>query len=106
MMRDFTAVRMDEFKAHRAATLSTGLHGGNLGGFSGSTNEMSYLWMFNLMDDPQEQRNILIRHLWAQGLFNDEFQRFFQVLLKYPAKGIPGDSILHPLGAEPAQQGS
>lgn len=106
MMRDFTAVRMDEFKAHRAVTLSTGLHGGNLGGFSGSTNKMSYLWMFNLMDDPQEQRNILIRHLWAQGLFNDEFQRFFQVLLKYPAKGIPGESTLDLLGAEPAQQGS
>lgn len=83
-MTNFAAVRMDEFKAHRVVTLPEGLHRGEIGGFSGVDLTTSYLLMFNLQDDPEEQNNIFIRHLWNNGLFSAEINRFFCTLVDYP----------------------
>jgi arylsulfatase A-like enzyme len=93
-MTHFAAVRMDEFKAHRVVTLPVGLHEGNLGGFAGVNLPQSYMWLFNLHDDPQEQRNIFIRHLWNQGLFTGEFQRFMCTLINFPPK-LPTQPVMH-----------
>lgn len=86
----FAAVRMDEFKAHQMVTMPLGLREGNIGGLSGLTQEASYMWLFNLQADPKEQKNIFIRHLWNQGLFQDEFTRFEAVLQKFPPKDTTG----------------
>lgn len=80
----FAAVRMDEWKAHREVSVPVGLHEGNLGGFSGNNLPTSYLWVFNLQDDPKESKNVFIRHLWNQGLFTGEFKRYTCVLNHYP----------------------
>ena len=80
----FAAVRMDEWKAHRVVSVPVGLHEGNLGGFSGNNLPTSYLWVFNLQDDPKESKNVFIRHLWNQGLFTGELQRYTCVLNHYP----------------------
>jgi arylsulfatase len=80
----FAAVRMDEWKAHREVSVPVGLHEGNLGGFSGNNLPTSYLWVFNLQDDPKESKNVFIRHLWNQGLFTAEFKRYTCVLNHYP----------------------
>lgn len=49
-----------------------GLDKGNVGGLSGVTVKPSYMWLFNLHEDPQEEDNAFIRHLWNQHLFNSE----------------------------------
>jgi arylsulfatase len=83
-MKQFAAVRMDEFKAHRVVTLPVGLDQGNIGGCSGVTLTQSYQWLFNLHQDPQEENNVFVRHLWNKPLFSNEFQRFETVLKSYP----------------------
>lgn len=83
-LTNFASVRMDELKAHRVITEPLGLSQGYPGGLSGVNLEVSYLWMFNLQEDPKEQNNINIRHLWAQHLFSNEFGRFLCVLTDYP----------------------
>jgi arylsulfatase len=82
-LTNFAAVRMDEFKAHKMTTVPVGLDRGNLGGFSGVNLPSSYLLMFNLMVDPQEQDNVMIRHLWNNSLFGEEFRRFYCVLTQF-----------------------
>ena len=94
----FNAVRMDEFKAHVGVSLPTGLHEGNIGGLSGATTNMSYMWLFNLHQDPQEQNNLSIRHLWNQPLFTNEFKRFKTVLKYYPPNLSGEQSTQDPSG--------
>ena len=83
-LTNFSAVRMDEFKAHTKVSEPLGLSQGYAGGLSGVDLSVSYLWLFNLQEDPKEQNNINIRHLWAQHLFSGEFGRFMCVLTQYP----------------------
>lgn len=83
-LTNFSAARMDEFKAYVKTTQSIGLSRGYPGGFSGANLPSSYMLMFNLQESPQENDNIAIRHLWAQHLFSAEFQRYFCVLTRYP----------------------
>lgn len=83
-LTNFSAVRMDEFKAHTKVSEPLGLSQGYAGGLSGVDLKVSYLWLFNLQEDPKEQNNINIRHLWAQHLFSGEFGRFMCVLTQYP----------------------
>lgn len=83
-LTNFSAVRMDEMKAHRMVTLPVGLEQGYFGGLAGVNLPVSYLWMFNVQADPKETENINIRHLWAQHLFSGEFTRFMCDLVAYP----------------------
>ena len=82
-LTNFAAVRMDEFKAHKMTTLPVGLDQGNLGGFSGVNLPSSYMLMFNLMADPREEDNVMVRHLWNNSLFGQEFRRFYCVLTQF-----------------------
>ncbi len=83
-LTNFSAVRMDELKAHRMVSEPIGVPEGFQGGLSGVNLDISYLWMFNLHEDPKERNNLNIRHLWAQHLFSGEFGRFLCVLAEYP----------------------
>jgi len=98
-LTNFSAVRMDEMKAHRMITLPVGLEQGYSGGLAGVNLPVSYLWMFNLQADPKETENINIRHLWAQHLFSGEFTRFMCDLVAYPPN-LP----TQPMGELMAQQ--
>jgi hypothetical protein len=64
-------------------SLPVGLDRGNVGGLSGVDLKQSYMWMFNLVKDPQEQNNVFIRHLWNNALFSAEVARFYCVLTRY-----------------------
>ena len=84
----FSAVRIDEFKLISSLELEKALFPrGYQAGFSGAiVTETGGATMVNLYTDPQEDVNIGIRHIPATVVLGAEFQRYFDVLKKFPPR--------------------
>ncbi len=82
----FAAVRIDEFKVHKAVQITDMItHKGYNGGFTGGIVEKTGgLVMFNLYTNPQEDDSVGIRHIPVGNIINSEFGRYRSVLKKYP----------------------
>lgn len=82
----FSAVRVDEFKYHRAVQITDMItqKGLNAGFSGGIVDKTGGLVMFNLYTNPQEDDSIGVRHvpMWNQLIM--EFSRYKGVLQKYP----------------------
>lgn len=87
MSTEFAAVRIDEFKYHRAVQITDlivqkGWNGGFSGGIVDKTGDMV---MFNLYTNPQEDAIIGIRHIPVISVLQQEMGRYKkQVLTKFP----------------------
>lgn len=86
MGSNFAAVRIDEFKLHRAVQITDLItkKGYNAGFSGGIVDKTGGLVMFNLYTNPQEDDSIGIRHIPAWNMVNQEFARYRSVLQKYP----------------------
>ncbi len=87
MSTTFAAVRIDEFKYHRAVQITDmvtqkGWNGGFSGGIVDKTGDMI---MFNLYTNPQEDASVGIRHIPVVSELQHEMGRYGkQVLTKFP----------------------
>ena len=89
----FAAVRVDEFKVHRAVQITDLItkKGYNAGFSGGVIDKTGGLVMFNLYTNPQEDDSIGIRHIPMWNLVNMEFMRYRGVLQKFPPSfKLPG----------------
>jgi len=82
----FSAVRMDEFKAHFTVELQDAIfQRGYTGGFSGAIiTETGGATVVNLYTNPREDVSIGIRHIPMGVLLEAEGTRYMEVLEKYP----------------------
>ncbi|KHK02416.1 sulfatase-like hydrolase/transferase [Desulfovibrio sp. TomC] len=89
----FAAVRVDEFKVHRAVQITDLItkKGYNAGFSGGIVDKTGGLVMFNLYTNPQEDDSIGIRHIPMWNLVSMEFSRYQGVLQKFrPNFKLPG----------------
>lgn len=94
MNQFFSALRMDEFKAHITVELQEAIfQRGFTGGFSGSiVTRTGGGTVTNIYTNPQEDTSIGIRHIPMTIPLLGEIQRYEAVLKKYPPKIIIGFS--------------
>jgi arylsulfatase len=94
MNQFFSALRMDEFKAHITVELQEAIfQRGFTGGFSGSiVTHTGGGTVTNIYTNPQEDTSIGIRHIPMTIPLLGEITRYEQVLKKYPPKIIIGFS--------------
>lgn len=88
MFLNFAAVRMDEFKLHRAVQVTDAINqkGWNAG-FSGAImDKTGGMVMYNLYTNPQEDASVGIRHIPMQSYLETEMKRYAAVLKKFPTK--------------------
>ncbi|OLN29996.1 Arylsulfatase [Desulfovibrio sp. DV] len=93
MGSNFAAVRVDEFKVHRAVQITDLItkKGYNAGFSGGIVDKTGGLVMFNLYTNPQEDDSIGIRHIPMWNLVSMEFSRYQGVLQKFkPNFKLPG----------------
>jgi arylsulfatase A-like enzyme len=81
-------VRIDEFKLISTLELERALFPrGFQAGFSGSiVTETGGVTMVNLYTDPQEDVNVGIRHIPATVVLGAEYNRYLEVLKRFPAR--------------------
>lgn len=86
MGSNFAAVRVDEFKVHRAVQITDLItkKGYNAGFSGGIVEKTGGLVMFNLYTNPQEDDSVGIRHIPAWNAVSSEFARYKGVLQKFP----------------------
>lgn len=94
MNQFFSALRMDEFKAHITVQLQEAIfHRGYTGGFSGAIVERTGgATVTNVYTNPQEDTSVGVRHLPMMIPILAEITRYEQVLKKYPPKVVVGFS--------------
>lgn len=94
MNQYFSAVRMDEFKAHITVELQKAIFDrGYTGGFSGAiVKNTGGATVTNLYTNPQEDTSIGVRHIPMAVRLLAEITRYEMVLKKFPPKFVIGFS--------------